>query len=129
MFILRPIDDSTKTEEEVFQEALTTVFENKPILKLDDYFPFMIQAAPFPLIEKTEDDAFQWPVEMCGRCYAEFQTVGNLRNSNCIEKPELLKGKPIGQYHCPDCGAMVMAGIPHPTICERCATRTHPDYD
>lgn len=27
--------------------------------------------------------------------------------------PQMLAGKPIGQYHCPYCGAMVIAGIPH----------------
>lgn len=28
-------------------------------------------------------------------------------------EPQQLKGQPIGQYHCPYCGAMVVAGIPH----------------
>jgi hypothetical protein len=28
--------------------------------------------------------------------------------------PQQLKGAPLGQYHCPYCGAMVMAGLPHP---------------
>lgn len=27
--------------------------------------------------------------------------------------PQQLAGAPIGQYHCPFCGAMVMAGLPH----------------
>lgn len=27
--------------------------------------------------------------------------------------PQALAGQPIGQYHCPYCGAMVIAGIPH----------------
>lgn len=27
--------------------------------------------------------------------------------------PQQLVGRPLGQYHCPYCGAMVMAGIPH----------------
>lgn len=31
----------------------------------------------------------------------------------CPERPELLAGQPIGQYHCPSCGCMVVAGIPH----------------
>jgi len=29
-------------------------------------------------------------------------------------EPQQLKGAPMGQYHCPYCGAMVMAGLPHP---------------
>lgn len=27
--------------------------------------------------------------------------------------PLILWGQPIGQYHCPHCGSMVLAGIPH----------------
>lgn len=27
--------------------------------------------------------------------------------------PQRLVGAPLGMYHCPYCGAMVMAGIPH----------------
>ena len=28
--------------------------------------------------------------------------------------PQQLKGAPIGQYHCPYCGEMVIAGLRHP---------------
>lgn len=31
----------------------------------------------------------------------------------CPENPLLLAGAPIGQYHCPACGMMVMAAMPH----------------
>lgn len=31
----------------------------------------------------------------------------------CPEQTMLLAGAPIGQYHCPVCGMMVMAGVPH----------------
>jgi len=27
--------------------------------------------------------------------------------------PQQLGGAPLGQYHCPYCGGMVMAGVPH----------------
>lgn len=27
--------------------------------------------------------------------------------------PQQLRGVPMGQYHCPYCGAMVLAGLPH----------------
>jgi hypothetical protein len=29
-------------------------------------------------------------------------------------EPQQLKGAPMGQYHCPYCGAMCLAGVPHP---------------
>jgi hypothetical protein len=29
-------------------------------------------------------------------------------------EPQQLGGAPIGQYHCPYCGGMVMAGMMHP---------------
>ena len=25
----------------------------------------------------------------------------------------LLKGAPIGMFHCPECGEMILAGVPH----------------
>jgi hypothetical protein len=28
-------------------------------------------------------------------------------------EPQQLVGVPLGQYHCPYCGAMVLAGVPH----------------
>jgi len=45
------------------------------------------------------------------------------RGANCPEKPEKLLGQPIGQYHCPSCGMMIVAGIPHPE-----PTVDNPDY-
>jgi len=32
--------------------------------------------------------------------------------------PQQLKDAPIGQYHCPYCGAMCLAGLPHPDYAE-----------
>ena len=37
---------------------------------------------------------------------------------SCPEKPEKLLGTPLGQYHCPYCGMMVVAGVPHPALVE-----------
>jgi hypothetical protein len=36
-------------------------------------------------------------------------------STSCPGKPELLKDLPIGMYHCEYCGAMVIAGLSHPT--------------
>ena len=33
----------------------------------------------------------------------------------CPEQSVLLAGQPLGQYHCPYCGMMLLAGIPHLT--------------
>lgn len=63
---------------------------------------------------------------MCGRCYDDNVLVFP---ANCAEKPEKLAGQSIGQYHCPDCGAMVMAGMPHPDLCQKCIDRKHPGFD
>lgn len=35
------------------------------------------------------------------------------RRKPCHEQPILLTGMPIGQYHCPGCGDMQLASIPH----------------
>ena len=65
-------------------------------------------------------------MKTCGRCYQE---VDKIFPANCDEKPEILAGEPIGQYHCPDCGAMVLAGITHPEVCNLCRDRKHPMFD
>ena len=33
---------------------------------------------------------------------------------NCTHDPRQYKGYPVGQYHCPECGEVVIAGLPHP---------------
>lgn len=63
---------------------------------------------------------------VCGRCYDE---VAETFEANCEEKPENLIGQPIGMYHCPDCGAMVIAGMSHPFLCGPCIARKHPGFD
>lgn len=32
----------------------------------------------------------------------------------CKYDPMEMKDAPIGMYHCPECGEMVLAGAPHP---------------
>ncbi len=54
---------------------------------------------------------------ICGLCY---NIVKELFETECDEKPELLIELPIGMYHCPDCGMMVLAGCKHPKICKEC---------
>ena len=54
--------------------------------------------------------------DICALCFRE----GKLFKPNCNERPELLIGQPIGMYHCPCCGAIVLAGCPHPYLCENC---------
>ncbi len=63
---------------------------------------------------------------ICGRCYDE---VDILYAPICKEKPEELAGAPLGMYHCPDCGAMVLAGVPHPKVCLVCLSKQHPGFD
>jgi hypothetical protein len=41
----------------------------------------------------------------------------------CPEQPLLLTGMPIGQYHCPVCGMMLLAAMPH------ISPRRPPDHD
>ena len=54
---------------------------------------------------------------VCAKCHAEGV---ELYPAKCEEKPELFKGYPIGMYHCPDCGIMLIAGFEHPPLCEKC---------
>lgn len=62
---------------------------------------------------------------ICARCGDE----GRLYPATCGERPERLKGLPIGMYHCPECGAMLLAGLPHGDVCELCRDKKHPMFD
>ena len=39
-----------------------------------------------------------------------------LKEGKCPHRPELYGHLPLGNYHCPICGTLVVAGIPHPKI-------------
>ena len=40
----------------------------------------------------------------------------------CSYDPMVFLGEPIGMYHCPECGEMVIAGMEHPdyTLLDDC---------
>jgi len=48
------------------------------------------------------------------------------RRKPCPEQPILLSGQPIGQYHCPVCGMMLMASMSHLSPAK--PREQHPDY-
>jgi len=77
-------------------------------------------------VDTSTDADYEDMGPMCCRCY-DF--VDELFPTNCEEKPELLKDAAIGMYHCPDCGAMLLAGFPHPPLCKLCIERKHPEFD
>jgi hypothetical protein len=54
------------------------------------------------------DSALGWIEETIN--WGEYE---GRRRKPCPEQPLLLSGMPIGQYHCPFCGMMVMASMPH----------------
>lgn len=59
---------------------------------------------------------------LCARCYSE-DSPGNHVEFACTHDPVRTQGA-IGMYHCPDCGAMVLAGHAHGPICRHCAGET-----
>ena len=38
--------------------------------------------------------------------------------AKCGHDPREMAGQPIGMFHCPECGEMVIAGMPHPDYSE-----------
>lgn len=63
-------------------------------------------------IEPKDAVELQLPAELKGA------TIHGPLNENGEEcpwpwDPQQLKGAPLGQYHCPYCGAMVIAGMDH----------------
>lgn len=57
-------------------------------------------------------------------CQVEWGEWEGRKRKRCLEDPMLLTGMPLGQYHCPVCGMMVMAAMPHLTP----AGRDDPEY-
>jgi hypothetical protein len=43
----------------------------------------------------------------------DWGTWEGRRRKPCPEQPLLLAGRPIGQYHCPSCGMMILAAMSH----------------
>lgn len=50
---------------------------------------------------------------LCCCCFDEMYS-----SYQCSHDPREVSN--TGMYHCPVCGAMVIAGMEHPPICERC---------
>lgn len=78
------------------------------------------------MIDDDLDDVPMVGLKLCGRCYDD---VAEVFPANCDERPEGKSNAAVGMYHCPDCGAMILAGLEHPPMCSPCITRTHPRFD
>lgn len=61
---------------------------------------------------------------LCARCGSAEE---ELFPTECRHKPEHTTA-PIGMYHCPDCGTMVLAGSPHFYLCSGCNMEIHDSY-
>lgn len=46
----------------------------------------------------------------------------------CSEQPLLLTGLPLGQYHCPGCDMMILAGAPHIAPGATAEQKAHPEH-
>lgn len=62
---------------------------------------------------------------ICCRCLDEVDELVRPLCASAREHP----GIPMGQYHCPDCGAMCVAGVPHGFVCRPCRDQQHPRFD
>ncbi|MNQ59435.1 hypothetical protein D3C85_736810 [compost metagenome] len=100
------ITGSSAESQAAFDEALN--YANVLIFKLDAtkfHFAKRWLLSTHPLHRKQLDR--QWvPRFFMLRIYLNS-------DFDCIEHPEMLVGKPIGMYHCPECGAMQVGGMPH----------------
>ena len=63
------------------------------------------------------------PDKLCARCLMD---VDKLYPAPCNHDPSKVVG-PIGQYHCPVCGTMLIAGSPHFEICGNCVSELTED--
>jgi hypothetical protein len=62
----------------------------------------------------------QRKVVLLGMYIISYESVAMIMNNKIDEKlkcshdPRQYKDMPIGMYHCPECGQMVVAGMKHP---------------
>lgn len=71
---------------------------------------------PVVTADMSEEDIYGY--NFCVSCNSNSSEP--LVEPNCLEKPELLINVPLGMYHCPDCGGMILAGVQHHEICKEC---------
>lgn len=92
-----------RTEEEYYLKAHDLLF------KTDQMQELVVQVGNF--IETNAFNVMAYKV-------SELDSIYILRFYKtpewpCVEHPEMFLGQPIGQYHCPYCGEMQMAGMLH----------------
>lgn len=71
------------------------------------------------MIDDSGIDGIDDNMVICGRCLRECMVM-DMVEAPCKEDPAKLLGQPIGMYHCPECGSMLVAGIPHFRVCWWC---------
>lgn len=62
------------------------------------------------------DEHWRQYVAMCERInlMGDEEIEALIDEDRCPYEPEWLLGTPMGMFHCPVCGDMVLAGMPHP---------------
>jgi hypothetical protein len=58
-------------------------------------------------VKKIEEEAYQQALD-------DVKEAVQCLPLECSFNPVHLLGEPIGMFHCPECGQMVLAGMPHP---------------
>lgn len=63
----------------------------------------------------TDADLAAWNAHFARVNAMSDEEVGTLIHADkCPYEPEHLRGVPLGMHHCPLCGEMVVAALPHP---------------
>jgi NTP pyrophosphatase (non-canonical NTP hydrolase) len=68
---------------------------------------------PSPPLGRREPLPLRLPSDPGDSYYEGFESVSDDEQQECPEDPRRLEGQPIGMYHCPSCGCMVIAGMDH----------------
>lgn len=62
-----------------------------------------------------EDRGRTVTIDLSTRSVLDWGSYEGRARLPCPEDPVLLRGQPIGMYHCPYCGMMCVACVPHPS--------------
>lgn len=64
------------------------------------------------MMEKEQLEQYNKMVDFCN-ALSDEELESLIKQDQCPYKSELLLGSPFGQFHCPLCSRMILAGFKH----------------
>lgn len=115
-FVHITVSSNIPIDEDLIERRF--VFHDTKTLPLYEVYDFRYNDMNADLVEAIQKVCAEGKYHTAARVFKQHGFIRFFRNADfpCTEHPELQLFSPIGMYHCPVCGEMVVAGFNHPTI-------------